>query len=501
MKLISTICLGLTLVTAPSAFAQWTVVNSATTDNLFGLYSIDANNVWVTGNNATVAKWNGTSWTSMGSIGVTQQRFSVWASSANNIYAGGAGTGNSLIQYNGTSWTNITAASGWGSGSVRSIWGSSANNVWITGGASGGAGRARRFNGTTWELKNNGLSATLSASNVYGIDANNVWIVGSTGSAETTGIAYKWNEAGNTWNAVLGDGINYPNFRGVYAADANNVWVVGGEGLMNLGHIYKWNGTSWTEQSVPNGTPTLHAIHGSGTSNIWAVGYNGTILKYNGTSWQAQSSGTTLDLQSVRVTGNSAIWAVGNSTTATNALILFSNQSTALPLSWGNIEGTQEGTDIKLSWTTLNEQNTRLFAVQHQDRAGKWTTIAEQPASGSSIVPRQYSHLHGQAMEGANYYRILQTDIDGGAHYSKVVRVYKKTAAAPVKLVSENPVTGGSLELHAQTATTADIFDASGKKRMHLSLQEGSNKIDVSALARGIYLLRSGTATTKIVIP
>jgi hypothetical protein len=487
MKLITTICAGISLLAAQVSFAQWTVVNSPTTDNLFGLYSIDANNVWAVGNNATVIKWNGSTWQTTGSIGVTQQRFTIWASSANNIYAGGAGTNNALIHYNGTSWNNITVASNWGSGSVRSIWGSSANSVWITGGpGTSGAARARRFNGSTWELKNAGLSATLSASIVYGIDAGNVWIAGSTGSAATTGIVYKWNEAGNTWNAVLGDGTNYPNLRGVYAADANNVWVVGGEGLFNPGRIFKWNGTSWTEQTLPASTPSLHAIHGSGTNNIWAVGYNGTVLKYDGTSWQTQASGTTLDLQSIRVTGTSDIWAVGNSASSSNALIIHSSQSTVLPLNWLKVEGIQEGPDVKLSWVTQEEKNTKLFEVQHQDADGNWKKIGELPASGFSTAAQHYSYRHGQARDGANYYRIMQTDRDGKAYYSKVIRVDKKSTVATIR-IAPNPCTDFITLTGLQPDDRITIVNANGTT-MKVNKRDAAT-INTAELLNGTYIL------------
>ncbi|MFN8442086.1 MAG: hypothetical protein U0175_14995 [Caldilineaceae bacterium] len=32
----------------------------------------------------------------------------------------------------------------------------------------------------------------------------------------------------------------------------------------------------------------LYSVWGTGTSNIWAVGVSGAILKWEGTGWQAQ---------------------------------------------------------------------------------------------------------------------------------------------------------------------------------------------------------------------
>ena len=502
MTITNSLLLGLLLATTSTAFGQWTIVPSPTTDNLAGLYSTGANNVWAAGNSARVIKWNGTDWSSMTDLGISQQRFCIWASSSNNVYTGGAGTGNALMQYNGSTWNNITLASGWGTGSVRSIWGTAANNVWITGGAANSAARVRRYNGTTWELKNTGLASTLSGIIIYGTDANNIWLVGSTGAAGTTGIAYKWNVATESWINVLGDGLNYPTFHGIYATDANNVWIAGGEGLLNTGRIYKWNGTTWTSQTLPANTPSLYAIHGLDNNNIWAVGYNGTILKYNGTSWTAQPSGTTLELKSVRATSPSSVWTVGYSASPSNNIILFHNPANPLPLTWFAVMAQQEGNGVKLSWTTGTERNTAIFEVQCHQGNNDWRTVGNIQAKGTSTTPQHYQFLHGGVLsKGSHYYRIQQTDIDGQTSYSKVMVVQIEQHANMIKLATENPVRHGQLVLTATFPEDVVIVDALGKQLLSFQLLAGKNTIDVAGWSKGIYLIRGITANIKIVIP
>jgi hypothetical protein len=54
----------------------------------------------------------------------------------------------------------------------------------------------------------------------------------------------------------------------------------------------------WTVQTSGT-TQHLYGIWGTSATNVFAVGYNGTILHYNGTSWNAMNSGTTLSLYGI----------------------------------------------------------------------------------------------------------------------------------------------------------------------------------------------------------
>ena len=58
-------------------------------------------------------------------------------------------------------------------------------------------------------------------------------------------------------------------------------------------------------------TNSLNGIWGSSSSNVFAVGSGGTILKYNGTSWSSMTSGTTNQLNSVWGSSGTNVFAVG----------------------------------------------------------------------------------------------------------------------------------------------------------------------------------------------
>ncbi|QRK11225.1 hypothetical protein JQX13_14795 [Archangium violaceum] len=69
-------------------------------------------------------------------------------------------------------------------------------------------------------------------------------------------------------------------------------------------------GVEWVRADSKT-TQSLTAIHGSGASDIWAVGELGTTIHWDGRSWSAVESGTSVDLSAVWTVGPRDAWAVG----------------------------------------------------------------------------------------------------------------------------------------------------------------------------------------------
>lgn len=108
------------------------------------------------------------------------------------------------------------------------------------------------------------------------------------------------------------------SFNAVWAQSPDSVYVAGDGGA-----IFHWDGSSWTEMETPTERP-LFGIHGSSSTNIWAVGgdsYQSTnddrsvILHYDGTSWNEMPApvdwaGQRLTLSEVWVQSPTEVWAI-----------------------------------------------------------------------------------------------------------------------------------------------------------------------------------------------
>lgn len=125
------------------------------------------------------------------------------------------------------------------------------------------------------------------------------------GGSATNGVDY---DGGITY-ATQASGVT-STLRDVWGADTSNIWAVGDGGV-----ILKWNGTAWAAQTSGT-TANLLRVWGTDASNVWAVGASGTIRKWNGSTWSAQTSGTSNTLRSVHGSSTSNVWAVGDTGTA-----------------------------------------------------------------------------------------------------------------------------------------------------------------------------------------
>ncbi|MBI4133053.1 hypothetical protein HY478_00405 [Candidatus Uhrbacteria bacterium] len=129
------------------------------------------------------------------------------------------------------------------------------------------------------------VSSMLHAIDTYG---SNIWVVGYN-------VRMKSTNGGDSWDVATGAGPFFSTNYDVDFVNSSTGWRVGSS--LGIGFISKSTdgGSSWTSQTIPDGTPSLRDIHCVNTSTCWAVGDEGTILKTSngGSTWTAQTSGTT----------------------------------------------------------------------------------------------------------------------------------------------------------------------------------------------------------------
>ncbi|MCJ7424849.1 hypothetical protein MUP01_11385 [Candidatus Bathyarchaeota archaeon] len=87
---------------------------------------------------------------------------------------------------------------------------------------------------------------------------------------------------------------------------STNGWAVGDQGT-----IIRWDGTHWSSASSPT-TSWLNSVNMVSSGNGWAVGDSGTIIRWNGTSWDSVASPTAQFYCSVCMVNATDGWAVGN---------------------------------------------------------------------------------------------------------------------------------------------------------------------------------------------
>ncbi len=265
-----------------------------------------------------IAKWNGSSWSSLGAGIFDQTIFSLTSDGLGNIYAGGNftdvnGTGvNYIAKYDGTSWTPITNTF---NNNVQSLLFIN-NKLYAAGRFTGGI---QSWDGTSWSSLGTGLND--SAYSIASDSLGNIYVGGnfnSAGGVANTNKLAKWN--GSSWSSVTTQTIN-DGVLSVALDSSSNIYIGGAFtqiGASTFNYIAKWNGSSWSALGTGFNN-VVYTISISGT-DIYAGGtftnYN-RIVKWNGSSWSNVGGGAGGIVESI-INTNDKLYVGGQFNILTN---------------------------------------------------------------------------------------------------------------------------------------------------------------------------------------
>jgi hypothetical protein len=255
-----------------------------------------------------VAKWNGRSWSALG-LGMggrfsSEVQVNALAVSGTDLYAGGnfetaGGTAaKSIAKWNGTAWSVLGSGI---SGSVHAL-AISGHDLYAGGRFTTAGGTAANYiakwDGTAWSALGSGVGG-LYLSPVYAlaVSGTDLYVGGDFKTAGGTTASYiaKWN--GAAWSA-LGSGISDI----VYALAISGADLYAGgsfstAGGANAGNIAKWNGVVWTNLALGL-RGTVKTVSLSGT-DLYAGGWfdqageapANHIARWDGSGWSTLGSG------------------------------------------------------------------------------------------------------------------------------------------------------------------------------------------------------------------
>ena len=205
-----------------------------------------------------------------------------------------------------------------------------------------------------------------------------------------------------------------------------------------------------------------------------------------------QSTFTTAgwDFQGETTNGTNDYWSI-NSSSNGGYPFLVSNTFGVLPLTWGSFTVQKQGTGVLLKWSTASESNTKDFIIEHSANGSNWSAIGTLAAAGNSTTDQSYQYIHNNPLNGINYYRLKQRDIDERSSNSKTVNILFVAAASGLN-VYPNPVTNGQINVELAQPAIVNIYDNQGKLLLSRQLSAGLNRVDISHLTKGIYRVRVG---------
>ena len=467
-------------------------------------------------------------------------------------YAGGNAAGN-IAKWNGTSWSTVGAGipQNWGGGSVRSL-AVYNGKLYASGNFLKAAGAPADhycvWNGTSWTDMSTKPDGAAIAMAEYNSELYAIGTFSSSGSTTTNGIA-KWN--GTTWSAV---GAGIKGLNALALCVYNNELYVGGQFTAAAGNvadlIVKWDGSNFSAvgagitcnnnlnkicalavynsqlvatghfSSLNGGTAADKIAIWNGT--IWApmglgldnygfalVEYNsnliagGTFLnaggtpasnvaKWDGTAWSKLGNGSGNTVQCL-IIYNSNLYAAGN---MSPGYIIKWNEPATIPAAPTNLTAsptvkTNSAGKIRLNWTD-NSNNEIGFRIQRSPNgSSSWSTIDSVTSNVVTYVDS------GLASSTTYYYQVKSYNSAGSSSFSNQVNATTYTAiqennAAQVSVsIFPNPFSGKA-NVKIQNASNLKnmelkIFDILGKELRNIPVNSSEMILNRGDLQSGVY--------------
>jgi Secretion system C-terminal sorting domain len=162
-----------------------------------------------------------------------------------------------------------------------------------------------------------------------------------------------------------------------------------------------------------------------------------------------------------------------------------------LPVKLSSFNANINDCAIDIDWTSTNESDLADYEIQSSNDGTKYQTIATVVATGAN-ASQKYSYQQKNPQQGKLFYRLKMIDIDGHFSYSKIIAMNLDCNKSHA-FVYPNPVQDVlniNITSSQDYATSARLFDNSGKMVYSGGMISGTNTINMVPFAKGVYVLK-----------
>ena len=175
---------------------------------------------------------------------------------------------------------------------------------------------------------------------------------------------------------------------------------------------------------------------------------------------------------------------------ASNSYVTYALSQTlgVFPLHLVSFRATLYQTAVSITWQTTNEVNTSHFVIERSWNGSEFTSVGTVNAKGN-VLSSAYNFRDDISSINSNgstvYYRLKMIDKDGSFTYSNIQKLH--TTVIPIHIVP-NPA-GSFVRVTNTNVKAIDFYDSRGRLVFQAAEATLQNKMNVSFLPRGIYLL------------
>jgi hypothetical protein len=281
---------------------------------------------------------------------------------------------------------------------------------------------ARNFNGG---LFSNGCvstavtvnpTPTVSVSSVTNTicSGSNTQLISSVGNNGGSPVTYSWSPS---------TGLTNPNAPSPFASPTTNqtyTLTVSSNGCSNatsttitvnpsVGFVSTVSGNN----TIIAGTQETYSITPVPNANYqWAYTESVTAPLWNNIP---NSNTPSISFYWPQTTTDGSVRATVSNSSNCGTQVRFFNIITngALPVELLSFDGTCNNNIISLEWKTATEHNSDYFEVVKSRDGENWSSLTTLGSAGNSTQELTYNTKDGNAIDGNNYYKLIQYDIDG----------------------------------------------------------------------------------------
>jgi hypothetical protein len=162
-----------------------------------------------------------------------------------------------------------------------------------------------------------------------------------------------------------------------------------------------------------------------------------------------------------------------------------------LPVELTQFDANTEGSKNNLTWRTESELNNKLFDIERSTDGTTFHSIGQVKGNNK---PSSYQFVDHQPF-ATTYYRLRQIDFDGTETYSKIVSVELKSKGKGLA-VYPNPVSSLLNVVYTDEGSSFQILNLLGQQVL---TGKTGQRLDVSALPQGSYVLKVGAEQAKFI--
>lgn len=170
-----------------------------------------------------------------------------------------------------------------------------------------------------------------------------------------------------------------------------------------------------------------------------------------------------------------------------------------LPIVLGDFYGINQDRQNILNWIVYSQMNNDFFTVERSIDGVNWQTVGTVDGAGTTQQVMYYSLIDKDPFYPITYYRLIQTDVDGGRSFSHIISI-SNSKDYDGQFISElrpNPTSHNAYFVFngndTETPLNVVILNELGQviyNYNHRNLMKGMNStINISDLANGLYVV------------